>query len=205
MALELETEQRAEPDAIAPYPTWRLTVDQYHQMIDSGILTEDDPVELLEGWLVVKLPKKPRHRIATRKAQRTLEKVVPSGWYVDAQEPISTADSEPEPDISVVRGATEDYPDRHPGPGDVGLVGEIADRSLPRDRRWKKRLYAEARLPIYWIFNLTKRQIEVYAVPTGRGKRATYAKRRVYGENSSIPLVLEGKQVALIPVCDLLP
>src|SRR5262249_41008702 len=130
---------------------WRPSVSQYHQMIRAGILTEDDPVELLGGWLVTKMPKNPAHRTSTRLVRRALERVTPAGWYVDAQEPITLETSEPEPDGVVVRGETRQYLDRHPGPRDVALVVEIADASLDRDRGLKKRLYAEAGIPAYWI------------------------------------------------------
>src|SRR5438128_2201088 len=117
---------------------WRLSVAQYHEMIQAGILTADDPVELLEGWLVYKMPKNPPHRISVRLTQRALEAVVPAGWYVDAQEPITLADSEPEPDVMIVRGDTRQYRNRHPGAADVALVVEVADTTLERDRGAKK-------------------------------------------------------------------
>lgn len=60
--------------------TWRLRVEQYHTMIRAGILTADDPVELLEGWLVYKIPKNPPHRVATGLAQTALERILPMGW-----------------------------------------------------------------------------------------------------------------------------
>jgi Uma2 family endonuclease len=174
-------------------------------MVESGILTDDDPVELLEGWLVVKMPKNPPHRIATRKTRRALERVVSEDWYVDSQEPITTVTSEPEPDVSVVRGDTEQYRAAHPRPADVGLVAEVADKSLKRDRQLKRRIYADARLVVYWIVNLVQRQIEVYSKPKGKGKTATYARKQIYRENSSVPVVLDGEVVAHIPVADCLP
>jgi hypothetical protein len=86
---------------------WRLSVEQYHEMIRTGILTSDDPVELLEGWLIYKTPKSPRHSVSTRVTRRALEGVVPDGWYVDTQEPITLDDSEPEPDVMLVRARVE--------------------------------------------------------------------------------------------------
>lgn len=62
---------------------------------------------------------------------------MPDGWYVDAQEPITLDDSEPEPDVVVVRGNTRDYLDRHPDPQDLALVVEVADSTLERDRTAK--------------------------------------------------------------------
>jgi Uma2 family endonuclease len=133
--------------AVPTEPVWRFSVAQYHQMIRLGILTEDDPVELLEGWIIHKMPKNPPHRAATKLTRNALEEIVPEGWYVDAQEPITLLDSEPEPDVVVVRGNTRDYLDRHPGSQDLALVVEIADSTLERDRTSKKRLYARAGIP----------------------------------------------------------
>lgn len=75
--------------AVPTEPIWRFSVEQYHQMICQGILTEDDPVELLEGWLIPKMPKNPPHRVATKLTRNILEKLVPDGWYVDTQEAIT--------------------------------------------------------------------------------------------------------------------
>lgn len=106
----------AETAAVPEDLIWRMGVEQYHAMIRSGILIDDDPVELLEGWLVFKSPKNPPHRAATRLICEALESIIPTGWYVDSQEPITLADSEPEPDVAMIRGDTRRYLDRHPGP-----------------------------------------------------------------------------------------
>src|SRR5262245_30722375 len=136
---------------------WRLTLEQYHRMIDQEILTAADPVELLEGWLVEKMPKKPVHRRVTRRLRQDLETLLATRWFVDCQEPVTLLDSEPEPDISVVRGADEDYRDRHPGAADIGMLAEVADTTVPRDQRTKKRIYARSEVPVYWIVNIPAR------------------------------------------------
>ena len=148
-----------------PEAVYRLDVAQYHTMIRAGILTKDDHVELLEGWLILKMPKNPPHRIATRRVYRALDTLVPAGWYVDAQEPITLADSEPEPDVCIVRGATEDYAASNPSSENVALVVEIADTTLERDRGLKKRMYARAAIPTYWIINLVEQRLEEYSEP----------------------------------------
>ncbi len=193
------------PATRSPWPIWRLTVDDYHQMIDAGILTEDDPVELLEGWLVPKMPKKPPHRLAKRKISKALEGVLPAGWHVETQEPITLEDSEPEPDVLVVRGDPFEFTDRHPGPEDLGLVVEIADASLKRDRTLKKRVYARAGIPIYWIVNLPGVKVETYMDPLKSAGEAKYRRRQTYQASASVPLILDGREVARIPVRDLLP
>lgn len=191
--------------ASPPDRVWPLSVGQYHAMIQTGILTEDDPVELLEGYLVPKMPKRPRHRVTTRLIRLALESQVPPGWYVDSQEPITTADSEPEPDIMVIRGDTRDYLDRHPGPTDLALVVEVSDATLERDRSLKLRIYASAGMPVYWIANLADGRIEVYTDPSGPTESPSYRDRRSFGREDAIPLMIDGVEVARIAVGELLP
>ena len=125
-------------------PLVRLSVAQYHAMRDASIFSEDDQIELLEGLFVPQMTKHPPHRLSTRLVRAALEAAVGSDYYVDSREPIILADSEPEPDVVVVRGAPRDYADRHPGVTDVALVVEVADDSLERDRSTKLRVYARA-------------------------------------------------------------
>src|SRR3954469_18658591 len=122
------------PPGPSPEPVLRLSVQQYHAMIDAGVLTDDDPVELLEGILVFQMPEKPGHRIALAKLQRALTPLLPATLSLQFQDPITLADGEPEPDAVVFTGQAEDYADRHPGPSDVRLVVEVADTTLARDR-----------------------------------------------------------------------
>jgi Uma2 family endonuclease len=188
-----------------PDLVWRLSVDQYHEMIRTGILTDDDPVELLNGWLIPKMPKNPPHRACTRLTRSALEGIIPAGWYVGEQEPITTADSEPEPDVMVVRGNTRQYLDRHPGSDDLALVVEVADTTLERDRTLKKQLYAAARIPIYWIVNLPQRQVEVYSEPSGPTDRPDYGQRQDYLEGDEVPLDVAGHAAGVIAVNEMLP
>jgi Uma2 family endonuclease len=186
-------------------PTRRFTVEEYHRMIRQGILTEADDVELLEGWIVQKAPKNPPHRVASRLLRQALEKAVPPGWYVDTQEPVTLADSEPEPDATIVRGDARQYLDHHPGPNDLALVVEVADATLARDRGPKKRLYARAVVPVYWVVNLLERQVEVYSEPAGAADEPDYRKRQDYGAAEEVPVVIEGREVKRILVAELLP
>jgi Uma2 family endonuclease len=186
-------------------PIYRLTVAQYHAMAKAGILGEDEPVELLEGWLVRKMTKYPPHSVATTLTRQALERRLPPGWYVPSQEPITTPDSEPEPDLMVVRGNPRDYLERHPGPEAAALVIEVAESSLSQDRGTKKRLYARARVQVYWIVNLIERQVEVYTEPSGPRKRPDFRRRRNYAEVEEVPVLLDGVEVGRIPVRELLP
>jgi Uma2 family endonuclease len=190
---------------IPDVPIYRLSVAQYHAMARAGILDEDAPVELLEGWLVRKMTKYRPHTLATLLVRQGLERLIRAGWYVDSQEPVTTVDSEPEPDIVVVRGEPRDYPDRQPGPQDVALVVEVAESSLRQDRGPKKRVYAAGRIPVYWIVNLKARQIEVYTEPYLTRKTSVYRQHRDYGESDTIPVVLDGAEVGSLAVHELLP
>jgi len=191
--------------AVPPEPVLPLTVEQFHAMIRSGALKSGDPIELLEGWLVNKMIKNPPHLVAVRKCRMALESILPTQWSLDIQEPITTADSEPEPDISVTRGDTTTLLDRHPGPEEVGLLVEVAEASLDRDRVWKKRIYAAAAIPAYWIVNLVEREVEVFTEPSGPGDRPEYETRQVFLPGDQVPVVLDGQEVGRIAVDDLLP
>lgn len=182
-------------------PIWPLTVGQYHAMIDLGILGPDDPVELLEGVIVQKMSKNPPHRIATRATRQALELVIPHGWYVDEQEPLTLGSSEPEPDVAVIRGDTRDYAKRHPGANDVGLVVEIADSTADRDRLLKKRIYAIAGIVCYWLVDLNLRRLEVYSEPID----GDYTQSRVYGPADSVEVWLDRTAAGRLRVSDLLP
>jgi hypothetical protein len=193
------------PPALPPEPVNRISVEQYHLMINAGVFANDESIELLEGWLVPKMSKKPAHRIATRKTSQALQRTLPPGWHIQNQDPITTIDSEPEPDVGVVRGADDDYADRHPSAGDVGMVVEVSDSTLTRDRGIKKRIYARANIPVYWIVNIPDHCIEVYTDPTGPAENPDYQSPRIYGENDRVPVVLDGTEVGQVEVKSILP
>lgn len=184
---------------------FRISVAQYHAMAGTGILTDGDPVELIEGLLLQKMTKHPPHTLATELTRETLDEVLPTGWFVNVQEPITTLDSEPEPDVTVVRGRRRDYSGRHPEPRDVGLVIEVAGDSIHRDRGRKKRAYARAAIPVYWIVNLIDRQIEVCTDPTGPAEEPDYRSQRDFPATESVPIVIDGQEVGRLKVADVLP
>lgn len=190
-------------DALPPPPPGtlrRLTVAQYDAMGRAGILGADDHVELLEGWLVEKMTKNPPHRIVCRAVREALEKLVPAAWYVEAREPIVTSDSEPEPDVAIIRGRSRDYDTANPPASAVGLVIEVADSSLGRDREIKGRIYARAEIATYWLVDLTARRVEVYTRPRGSGADAAYAEMEEIGEEGELAVVLDGAKIGNVSV-----
>ncbi len=193
------------PPAPAPESIARITVEQYHAMIHASILTEDDPVELLEGYLVTKMPKNPPHSAGTDLARAALGEILPVGWFLKSQDPITTVDSEPEPDVTVVRGAIRDFLKRHPEPRDIGMIVEISESTLARDRGVKKRIFARANIPVYWIVNLIDKQIEVHTAPTGPAEQPDYRQAQIYKPGEFVPVVLDGKEVGTVEVNAILP
>ena len=179
-----------------------ITVDEYERMIEDGTIGEDDPIELIEGRLVAKMTKKPDHMSSSGRARRAIESVLPPVWHARVEGPvrIPSRDSEPEPDLAVVRGDIDDYEDRHPDPADVALVVEIAKSSLAEDRKLAE-TYGGGGIPTYWIVNLVHRQLEVYARPAN----GTCSSLTILKKNELVGLIIDGQTVAQIAVADLLP
>jgi Uma2 family endonuclease len=183
----------------------RWTVDEYHTLIRSGVFARDERFELLEGWLVAKMSRNPPHDAAMDQAREELEKRLRPGWRVRVQSAITTADSEPEPDLAVVQGTARSYSAKHPEPADIAIVIEVAESSLTEDRRDKGRIYARAGIALYWIVNLVDMQLEVYSDPTGPAAAPQYRKREDFVIGQSVPLAIDGHDLATVPVSDLLP
>jgi Uma2 family endonuclease len=188
-----------------PVPVRRFSVDEYHHMIEAGFFAHDERFELLEGWIVPKITRHPPHDVAIDLAQDMIRPLLPDGWRMRIQCAITTQDSEPEPDIAVVRGPARRYAARHPGPEDIGLLIESADASVDEDRTLKGRVYARAKIPIYWLLNLVDRRVEVYTDPSGPAPEPSYRQRRDFGPDETVPFVLDGKEAGRIAVRDLLP
>jgi Uma2 family endonuclease len=186
---------------------YRLTVAQYHAMAEAGILGTWDRIELIEGLLVTKVTKSNLYILARELTQGIFTQVLPPGWYVSMQNPITIAeaDSEPEPDAKIVRGVPRDYLGRRVVGRDVALVIEVSDSSLREDQTTKKALYALASIPIYWIINLVANRLEVYSDPTGPDPCPDYRRRSDHSLEDIVPLILDGLEVGQVAVKDLLP
>jgi Uma2 family endonuclease len=183
----------------------RFSVARYQRMIDAGILTSEDKVELLENYVALKMPSNPPHDGTIDLVKKALPTHIPPGWMLRIQQTVVLSDSQPEPDFAIVRGDERTYLTRHPGPADVGLIVEVADSSLLRDQREKARIYARGGIPCYWVVNLVDRQIEVSAQPSGPTPAPEYHSSQTYRPGDAVPLVLGGVTVGTIAAADLLP
>jgi Uma2 family endonuclease len=183
----------------------KWSVARYQRMIEAGILTAEDKVELLENYVVLKMPKNPPHDGTLDLIAAALRGLVPDGWLLRVQQTVVLADSQPEPDVALVRGTPRSYLARHPTAADVGVLIEVADSSLLRDQRDKARIYARAAISVYWIVNLVDRRVEVYTQPSGPTAVPAYGAAQMYQAGHAVPLTLDGTAVGSVPMADLLP
>ena len=174
-------------------------------MVSSGVLTESDRVQLVNGSIIEMPPIGPEHSTSTSLAEAALLANLPNGWILRIQDPITLPTGEPEPDLVVARGAIRDYSKRHPGAQDVGLLVEVADATLNFDRLEKEAEYAAAGVAEYWIINLVDRQVEVHRHPQTAQTGSEYRSREVFEESATIDFELNGVQLAKLRVADLLP
>lgn len=185
-------------------PFHRFTVEQYHRMTENGVLTANDRVELLDGYIVDKMPHHPPHASTLTRLIRLLARILPDEWVLRVQMPITLRTSEPEPDVAIAIGPDDVYTKRHPMPRDVALLIEVADSSLLTDRRDKLPLYARERVGECWLVNLVDACVEVYTKPKG-GRLPVYQSRRDYRGNVMIPLKLRENIPTMLAVSSLLP
>jgi Uma2 family endonuclease len=152
----------------------RFTLDEYHRMVDAGILHEDDRVELIRGEIVQMSPIGSRHAATVARLNQELVTRLRGRAILWPQNPITILpDSEPQPDLVLLRYREDFYRPALPGPADVVLVVEVADSSVRYDRTVKKGLYAEAGIPEYWIVDVDAARIEVSRDPAGGDYRST--------------------------------
>ena len=185
---------------------YRLTVDQFLAMIDVGIFPPQVHVELLQGIMVETMTKGDLHDTTLGVLCEQLRRLLPEEWCCREDKSLQlTKWSRPEPDVAIIPGPLKAYVSRTPHARETALVVEVAESSYPLDRGEKWRAYASAHIPIYWIVNLNKAQIEVYTDPIGRGKSATYRQAQTFAADAEVPVVIDGQDVGRIAVKDVLP
>lgn len=206
-----ETETVREPEAGAPPADrprpYRIPIDLYERMAESGVFGDTSPIYLWKGQLVLPMTKGPSHEYALNTLLSLLVRLVPGGWHVRAGSPTRVPDdSEPEPDLTVLRGANRDYRTRTADAADVSLAVEVSDSSLRHDSGEKLEAYAAASIPCYWVVNIPEQRVDVYTRPTGPvgagGPR--YEGRQRFEPGEDVPVVLDGREVGRVAAGDLL-
>ena len=180
---------------------YRINVREYERIAAAGAL-DDDRFELIDGYMVKKMPKNPPHSWSTKVLLKALERLLSSGWTSRQEQPVRIPEyNEPEPDIAIVRGNDDDYKHRTPDPADVALLVEVSESTLDRDQGEKLSAYATGNIPVYWIVNLVDNQVEVYTGPGPGG----YRSRQDFKPGQTVPVVIDGHEVGRIAVADILP
>ncbi|MEO0395725.1 MAG: Uma2 family endonuclease [Cyanobacteria bacterium P01_A01_bin.137] len=136
----------------------------YHQMVAAGIL-DNRQVELLAGEIVEMAPEAPLHYNVAKRDSRYLETLLQGKADVRFNGPITLAESEPEPDIAIVRLPESTYNSRHPYPEDIYWVVEVANTSLQKDLTLKATIYAAANIQEYWVLDLMAQQLRIFRYP----------------------------------------
>lgn len=174
-----------------------FTLDQYERMVDAGAFDGrlKQRVEFIRGEIREMNPIGSHHAQVLNDLTDWSYEVTPRreiSIRVQTSLRIPTCNSEPEPDLLWVR--RRNYSQRHPEPGDVLLLVEVAESSLAEDRSEKRVLYAEAGVMEYWIVNLVDQVIEVYQQPEG----STYLSTKTYALGEAVsPLILPNTALAV--------
>ena len=190
----------------------RWTVDEYHKMVDLGLIREGAPIELIDGLLVFKdrrdsggsaMTQGARHTLAIAQLVLLSARLTVIGFHIRIQSAVAVSENhEPEPDGAVFQGQPARLQGRLPPADEVAVVIEVADSSLDYDRTVKLRTYATAGIPIYWIVNLRDNIVEVYERPDPLV--AAYAIREDHFRDQEIEMKLPGTAPLRLRVSDII-
>jgi Uma2 family endonuclease len=166
------------PKAVVPGPrVWPLSVEAYHALGEMGLIPEK--TELLYGQVYHKMPKSPLHCLLLMRLLDRLQNATPHGLHVRPEQPIQCADSEPEPDLSIIRGSINDYVTEHPQTAE--LVIEVCVTTHDYDRS-KLRAYARAGVKECWFVLGPEKQIEVHRQSAGE----QFAESTLFGPGGAL-------------------
>ena len=179
----------------APFTLRKWTVKEYQKLGEMGFFHPEERVELLSGNIITISAKGTANTSATRRTANLLRDILGNQVDVYYKSPIALDNnSEPEPDIAIVRIDPFDYATHHPTPSEVYLIIEVADSSLTFDREIKAKAYARSGIADYWVLNVNDRQIHVFREPAENG----YQSELILGENGSIsPLQFPTVNIAI--------
>jgi Uma2 family endonuclease len=175
-----------------------FTVKEYHQMAESGIIKPTERVELIRGEIVKMSPIGHRHAAFVNNLNQLLVLRLAGRAIVSVQNPVVVADdSEPQPDLTLLRRRDVPYKDAEAVAADALLLIEVAEHSLRYDRTVKLRLYAETGIPDYWVVDCAAESIEVHRAPAPEGHREV---TRVSADASVAPLAFPDVVLAVAEI-----
>ncbi|MDZ8025010.1 MAG: Uma2 family endonuclease [Nostoc sp. SerVER01] len=170
----------------------KWSVDDYHRMIEAGIL-RDRRVELLAGEIVEMTPETPIHYSTAKRGVKYLEQLLIGKADVRFNGPVTLLNSEPEPDIAIVRLPESNYNNRHPAPEDIFWILEVAKTSLKKDLDIKAAIYATAEISEYWVLNLAAKHVIVFQSP----HNGQYTTHKIIQKGMITPLAFPEIQVSI--------
>ena len=162
-----------------------ITVAEYDRMIEAGIYTENDRIELLNGEIIELMPKGPKHTSANSRIVRFFIRLFGEKIIVRSQDPIILDGvSEPEPDIVLAKWSETEYSEGHPTPADIFLIMEISDTTLAYDREAKAKAYSRNGIQQYIVLNVQDNSLEDYRQPAADG----YQSKQTYRNSDKFNL-----------------
>lgn len=182
----------------------RWTREEYYRLAEQGWF-QNQRVELIDGEIIQLSPPSPQHAFSSDEIRDLLQGVFGEGYWMRLQLPLAYGDySQPEPDVSVVRGSRRDYETAHPT--SAVLIVEVSRTSLDYDKKTKPQIYAAMEIPEYWILDLVHRQLIVHRQPV-RDERSSTGSRYdtvVTLKDGELAASLE-KPAASLPIATMLP
>ena len=142
----------------------KLSLQDYHNLINNGVLDSKN-IELLDGELVEMAPESPLHSYVTRSGADYLRQILRGLALVTEAHPITLTNSEPEPDLAIVKLPSTAYKNHHPFPEDIFWLIEISNKTLNYDLNDKKRIYAQEGITEYWVADINNRQVHIFLNP----------------------------------------
>lgn len=203
-AIAIPEKTQTPPPGNVPY---RLSSDEFFRMIEAEVFDRDRRVYLWDGRLYEATAKTLPHAVTSANILAAFFQSRPPGWCIWPENPIAIDETRaPLPAVIIIRGKPDDYARRgqRPEPADVGLIVEIVASNMRTDTGAKLEAYARALLPVYWVVNLNTRRIMACSEPRIEDGLGIYGQVTTYGQGDLIPLTLDGREIAQIPVEDLL-
>ncbi len=173
----------------------KWSVEDYHRMLEAGIFA-DRQVELITGEIVEVAPEGPLHRFINVTAADYLRELLQGKAQVYEAHPVTLTDSEPEPDLAIVRVPDTRYLSRHPYADDIYWLIEIADSTLARDLDKKKKAYADAKVAEYWVVDVQAGKLRVFRQP----EAGDYQSEEEYFQGVIEPLAFPEVEVTIAKI-----
>ena len=172
--------------------TYKWSIEEWHELVDSGLL-EGKSVEFLEGEIVKVSPEGVEHRYTNSSLVKYLRTIFDNLAEIQESHPITLDNSEPEPDVAIVRLPETIYKDRHPYSQDIYWLIEISNRTLKTDLNQKKITYARNGIPEYWVIDLVNKKLIIHTQVQNNG----YGQITEYTAGTVSPLAFPNVAIAL--------